>query len=233
MSSVRCAVRSTPIADHQIRSLRGARLKAYQRFEHDLARQGCAALGYRLTGENPLPRCACATCGARIGWSWRSPGMRRGCCSSVPTTRATQPPTSTPPCTNSLASPSQRSRARNHRAARTQRRPPYSMRRSSMTSFVVAGRYADEGPGESAGPRRPVPGGGGVSRCAPSRRSSHIACGGVRPSYGQRFSCSSSPDWPGPTVERSRARAPPCQGRLDQLATDGAPAANPDTDSAR
>jgi hypothetical protein len=49
-------VRSTPVADRQIAGLRGLRLKAYQQFEQELARQGCAALGYRLTGEQPLPR---------------------------------------------------------------------------------------------------------------------------------------------------------------------------------
>lgn len=48
-------VRSTPIADRQIAGLRAARRKAYDRFEEALARQGCAALGYRLTGDAPLP----------------------------------------------------------------------------------------------------------------------------------------------------------------------------------
>lgn len=48
-------VRSTPAADRQIAGLRGARRKAYDLFEHALARQGCAALGYRLTGDAPLP----------------------------------------------------------------------------------------------------------------------------------------------------------------------------------
>ena len=47
-------VRSTPIADRQIASLRGARLKAYLSFEQELASRGCAALGYRLTGAEPL-----------------------------------------------------------------------------------------------------------------------------------------------------------------------------------
>ena len=47
-------VRSTPIADRQIAGLRAARRKAYDLFEEALARQGCAALGYRLTGDEPL-----------------------------------------------------------------------------------------------------------------------------------------------------------------------------------
>ena len=48
-------VRSTPIADRQIAGLRAARRKAYDRFEEALARQGCAALDYRRTGDAPLP----------------------------------------------------------------------------------------------------------------------------------------------------------------------------------
>lgn len=48
-------VRSTLIADRQIARLRAARRKAYDRFEEALARQGCAALDYRLTGDPPLP----------------------------------------------------------------------------------------------------------------------------------------------------------------------------------
>lgn len=47
-------VRSTPIADRQIAALRGVRRRAYLSFEQDLARRGCAALGYRLTGDEPL-----------------------------------------------------------------------------------------------------------------------------------------------------------------------------------
>jgi hypothetical protein len=47
-------VRSTPIADRQIASLRGARRRAYLSFEQELACRGCAALGYRLTGDEPL-----------------------------------------------------------------------------------------------------------------------------------------------------------------------------------
>jgi hypothetical protein len=49
-----CIVRSTPTADRQIQGLRGPRRKAYQQFEQSLAHQGCAALGYRLTGQAPL-----------------------------------------------------------------------------------------------------------------------------------------------------------------------------------
>ncbi|MBW0118946.1 hypothetical protein, partial [Pseudonocardia abyssalis] len=48
-------VRSTRVSDRQINSLRGPRRKAYNEFEHALALQGCAALGYRLTGDEPLP----------------------------------------------------------------------------------------------------------------------------------------------------------------------------------
>jgi len=50
------SVRGTPTADHQIAGLRGARRKAYDQFEQTLARAGCLALDYRLTGEDPLPR---------------------------------------------------------------------------------------------------------------------------------------------------------------------------------
>ena len=49
------AVKSTPVADRQIAALRGARRKAYEQFEQALARHGCAALSYRLTGDQPLP----------------------------------------------------------------------------------------------------------------------------------------------------------------------------------
>lgn len=48
-------VRSTRVADRQIAGLRGPRRKAYVEFEQALAREGCAALGYRLTGDDPLP----------------------------------------------------------------------------------------------------------------------------------------------------------------------------------
>jgi hypothetical protein len=43
------------VADRQIAGLRGPRRKAYNEFEHALALHGCAALGYRLTGDDPLP----------------------------------------------------------------------------------------------------------------------------------------------------------------------------------
>ena len=46
---------STRVADRGIAALRGARLKAYQAFEQDLASAGCRAMGYRLTGDYPLP----------------------------------------------------------------------------------------------------------------------------------------------------------------------------------
>lgn len=48
-------VRATPTANQQIAGLRGARSKRYEEFERDLAARGCAALGYRLTGDEPLP----------------------------------------------------------------------------------------------------------------------------------------------------------------------------------
>jgi hypothetical protein len=50
------AVLRTTLADRQVRGLRGARAAAFERFELALAHQGCAALGYRLTGTDPLPR---------------------------------------------------------------------------------------------------------------------------------------------------------------------------------
>jgi hypothetical protein len=50
------AVFRTTLADRQVRGLRGARAAAFQRFEVELAHQGCAALGYRLTGADPLPQ---------------------------------------------------------------------------------------------------------------------------------------------------------------------------------
>lgn len=43
------------MADRQIAALRGARLRAYRAFEQELADRGCAALAYRLTGDEPLP----------------------------------------------------------------------------------------------------------------------------------------------------------------------------------
>lgn len=47
---MRYEVKATAIAVRQIAELRGARRRAYERFEQDLARQGCKALSYRLTG---------------------------------------------------------------------------------------------------------------------------------------------------------------------------------------
>jgi len=47
---------ATPVAERQIRGLRGPRRRAYEQFEQHLAATGCAALGYRLTGCDPLPR---------------------------------------------------------------------------------------------------------------------------------------------------------------------------------
>ncbi len=49
------SVRATPVAERQIAGLRGARRKAYYQFEQALARGGCSALDYRLTGADPLP----------------------------------------------------------------------------------------------------------------------------------------------------------------------------------
>jgi hypothetical protein len=49
-------VMATPVAERQIRGLRGQRRRAYEQFEQTLAATGCAALGYRLTGEDPLPQ---------------------------------------------------------------------------------------------------------------------------------------------------------------------------------
>jgi hypothetical protein len=60
-------VKATTRAAQQIDGLRGPRKTAYEQFEQELARQGCAAFaaasgvktrspkGYRLTGEPPLP----------------------------------------------------------------------------------------------------------------------------------------------------------------------------------
>lgn len=48
---MRCEVLRTPIAARQSDGLRGAKRKALESFLDDLAAQGCAALGYRLTGE--------------------------------------------------------------------------------------------------------------------------------------------------------------------------------------
>lgn len=53
------SVRATLVADRQIAGLRGARRRAYDQFEQALARGGCLALDYRLTGADPLPRPCC------------------------------------------------------------------------------------------------------------------------------------------------------------------------------
>lgn len=49
-------VRATTLADRQIAALRGPRRKAFEVFIAELARDGCAALSYRLTGDDPLPQ---------------------------------------------------------------------------------------------------------------------------------------------------------------------------------
>lgn len=53
-----CEVKDTPIAQRQIAGLRGARRKAFDAFVTTLSNEGCRALAYRLTGEEPLP-CMC------------------------------------------------------------------------------------------------------------------------------------------------------------------------------
>lgn len=45
-------VLATPLAERQIRGLRGPTRAALKTFTGDLARRGCAALDYRLTGES-------------------------------------------------------------------------------------------------------------------------------------------------------------------------------------
>lgn len=49
-------VTETPLATAQVAGMRGQARKAYDRFLDDLSATGCAALGYRLTGPEPLPR---------------------------------------------------------------------------------------------------------------------------------------------------------------------------------
>ncbi|CCH35166.1 hypothetical protein ABZ816_41895 [Actinosynnema sp. NPDC047251] len=46
----------TPLAGVQSAHLRGPARQAYDRFLDELAHSGCAALGYRVTGPEPLPR---------------------------------------------------------------------------------------------------------------------------------------------------------------------------------
>lgn len=43
---------ATPLATRQIKGLRGPAKAAFETFTADLARRGCAALDYRLTGES-------------------------------------------------------------------------------------------------------------------------------------------------------------------------------------
>jgi hypothetical protein len=49
-------VKATPIAQRQIAGLRGPRRKALDTFVTVVADEGCRALAYRLTGDEPLPR---------------------------------------------------------------------------------------------------------------------------------------------------------------------------------
>ena len=47
-------VRQSPLVDQQEKILRNKQKKRYEEFLDDLARRGCAALGYRLAGPTPL-----------------------------------------------------------------------------------------------------------------------------------------------------------------------------------
>lgn len=47
---------ATPVATRQAAGLRGPARRTYEGFLDDLAAGGCAAMGYRLTGPDPLPR---------------------------------------------------------------------------------------------------------------------------------------------------------------------------------
>src|SRR5579864_7343273 len=49
-------VLETPLASAQAAGLRGPAARAYHTFLDDLARNGCAALAYRVTGPTPLDR---------------------------------------------------------------------------------------------------------------------------------------------------------------------------------
>jgi hypothetical protein len=49
-------IAETPLASAQAAFLRGPARKAYEAFLDDLAHRGCGALGYRVTGPEPLPR---------------------------------------------------------------------------------------------------------------------------------------------------------------------------------
>jgi hypothetical protein len=53
---VPCEVKATPIAARQISALRGPRRKALEAFVTALSVEGCKALGYRLSGAEPLPQ---------------------------------------------------------------------------------------------------------------------------------------------------------------------------------
>lgn len=48
-------VKATPIAQRQIAGLRGPHRKAFDAFVTMLVNEGCRALAYRLTGNEPLP----------------------------------------------------------------------------------------------------------------------------------------------------------------------------------
>ena len=52
----RTEVLLSALAEKQVSVLRGSHRKAFAGFVTDLARRGCAALGYRLTGEVPVGR---------------------------------------------------------------------------------------------------------------------------------------------------------------------------------
>ena len=45
---------TTPRADQQVNGLRGIQIRQLAGFVKDLESRGCAALGYRLTGDEPL-----------------------------------------------------------------------------------------------------------------------------------------------------------------------------------
>jgi hypothetical protein len=49
-------VLETPVAAAQVDALRGPRKRAYSAFLLELGANGCAAMSYRLTGTEPLPR---------------------------------------------------------------------------------------------------------------------------------------------------------------------------------
>ncbi|MCO1582411.1 hypothetical protein M8C13_42350 [Crossiella sp. SN42] len=46
----------TPVAIAQVAALRGPSRRAYEHFLDELSHRGCAALSYRVTGPEPLPR---------------------------------------------------------------------------------------------------------------------------------------------------------------------------------